>query len=1191
MSSPYRTLRLLPFVVVVLPLLGATASAQIDPRSPLAAWPAGTHPPLPDIDVRLAEDGRPAEGVNATNAGLRNRASIAARDADEKALKASIPFLRIDHDAVYGTPKWVASIARFLTRPVDGPFDPAGVVRDFVQAHQGLFEIVPEDLVRARRTRDFVTRGTLTRHLTFQQTIGGVDLDGAKLRANLTRKGELVNVSSTMLPSPEGGFAPSAVRISALEAMRAAAGSIGATWTRDPAPLAGAAGSSQRRAWVGSPDFREDKAISTELVFFPRTRAEIRAAWKIVLPERGTGNDYEVLVDATSGEILRRRSRILFFAQPPPASPSAPSAVPAAGTQDDVTFRVYTRNSPGPGSTNVPDGFQFPVVDRDLVTVTLADIPESPDGWIHSGDNETLGNNVDAHTDLNSDNMPDLPRPQGMPFRVFDFPQDNATEPYNWRDASVTNLFYLCNRYHDLLFDLGFDEAAGNFQQVNFTGDGIGNDRLQADCQDGSGYNNANFIPDYDGFPGRVQMFLWNHPSPMRDGSLDSDIVYHECTHGVSTRLHDLEVFGVQAGGMGEGWSDYVAVSLNTDPTDDPNAVYNVGAYTTFQMGPGFQDNYYYGVRRFPFSTDLSKNPMTYADIDPLQQSYPAGTQRNPNVVVTANEVHNVGNLWANILLDTRARMWAMQGFAANERLLQLVIEGMKLDPGTPDFLQARDAILQADMIANGSIDFPYLWPAFSQRGCGWSAVSPGGDTSTGIHAAFDLPVAFEYPPEGVPQTLPPNQGVTFSVSITGVEGLAPALGTQTLWLSLNGGPYVPTALVPTSETTSDVTIPAGQCFDVMRWYITVDSNYGIATSPGNAPDEVFTTQVILGTTSLFDDNFQTDKGWTTGGQNAVSGLWERGVPVNDPNWAYGPISDADGSGKCYLTGNVPGNSDVDGGPDGATVVLTSPIIDMTGGADVSYAYYLNLTDETGSDRLEFKMNDAGGAGHWSTVRTHTTSGSSGWRTVTVTAEEIEAHGLAFTPNMQLRFAATDAPPATVVEAGVDAIHIRKRLCSDPVGTPFCAGDGSVADCPCSNNGSPGHGCNNSVATGGARLDAAGTTNPDTVVLLVSGELPSALTLFVQADATVSPVHFGDGLRCVGGTLKRLYAKSASTGLASAPGMTDMPITARSAALGDPIGAGETRNYFVYYRDPNATFCPAPSGATFNATNAFSIVW
>jgi len=236
-------------------------------------------------------------------------------------------------------------------------------------------------------------------------------------------------------------------------------------------------------------------------------------------------------------------------------------------------------------------------------------------------------------------------------------------------------------------------------------------------------------------------------------------------------------------------------------------------------------------------------------------------------------------------------------------------------------------------------------------------------------------------------------------------------------------------------------------------------------------------------------------------------------------------------------------------------------------------------------------MTDAGASGHFTSVRVHRTSGSAAWRTVTVTAEEIQALGLALTPTMRLRFVATDAPPQSVVEAGVDAVHVRRRLCGDPVGTPFCAGDGTVADCPCGNNGFPGHGCNNSAATGGAKLDASGTTTPDTVVLLVSGELPSVLTLFVQADATVAPVHFGDALRCVGGTLKRLYAKSASMGLTSAPQISDLPITARSAALGDPIGAGETRHYFAYYRDPSGTFCPPPSGATFNATNAFSIVW
>src|SRR4029453_16592222 len=124
----------------------------------------------------------------------------------------------------------------------------------------------------------------------------------------------------------------------------------------------------------------------------------------------------------------------------------------------------------------------------------------------------------------------------------------------------------------------------------------------------------------------------------------------------------------------------------------------------------------------------------------------------------------------------------------------------------------------------------------------------------------------------------------------------------------------------------------------VMRWYLTVDTNYGTARSPGGAPDEVYTTQVVLGTMGLFDDNFETDKGWTIGSNGATSGMWSRGVPVNDPNYGYDPISDADGSGKCFLTGNVAGNSDVDLG----SMILTSPSFDMTGGADVSYAYYLN---------------------------------------------------------------------------------------------------------------------------------------------------------------------------------------------------------------------------------------------------------
>jgi hypothetical protein len=88
-----------------------------------------------------------------------------------------------------------------------------------------------------------------------------------------------------------------------------------------------------------------------------------------------------------------------------------------------------------------------------------------------------------------------------------------------------------------------------------------------------------------------------------------------------------------------------------------------------------------------------------------------------------------------------------------------------------------------------------------------------------------------------------------------------------------------------------------------------------------------------------------------------------------------------------------------------------------------------------------------------------------------------------------------------------------------------------------------------------------------------------------------TPFDFGDGLRCVSGVLKRLYVKSASGGTASAPGPGDPSITAQSAALGDPIVSGQTRGYQAYYRDSSASFCPSPSGGTFNVSNALLVLW
>jgi len=157
----------------------------------------------------------------------------------------------------------------------------------------------------------------------------------------------------------------------------------------------------------------------------------------------------------------------------------------------------------------------------------------------------------------------------------------------------------------------------------------------------------------------------------------------------------------------------------------------------------------------------------------------------------------------------------------------------------------------------------------------------------------------------------------------------------------------------------------------------------------------------------------------------------------------------------------------------------------------------------------------------------------------------------------------------------------------------FCLGDGSQPSvaCPCANPGSPGRGCENSAGTGGALLAVRGSVDPDRIVLGTTGELPSALSVFMQGSAaSYFAFLYGDGVRCIGGVLQRIGAKDAVGGAASYPGPGDPSIRARSAALGDPIAPGSFRYYQVYYRDPDPNFC-SWSRSTFNASNAVMVRW
>jgi hypothetical protein len=164
----------------------------------------------------------------------------------------------------------------------------------------------------------------------------------------------------------------------------------------------------------------------------------------------------------------------------------------------------------------------------------------------------------------------------------------------------------------------------------------------------------------------------------------------------------------------------------------------------------------------------------------------------------------------------------------------------------------------------------------------------------------------------------------------------------------------------------------------------------------------------------------------------------------------------------------------------------------------------------------------------------------------------------------------------------------------EPTGLTTCFGDGTGAACPCANPGLPGHGCRNSATIRGAELGAIGTSSlaADTLRLACAFEPPNVTSIALQGDQSIAPTFFGDGLRCTGGNLKRLYVVNASsTGDVELPPLAGPSISARSADLGDTIQPGTSRWYQVYYRDPSPTFCPEPQGSTFNVSNAVEISW
>ncbi len=359
----------------------------------------------------------------------------------------------------------------------------------------------------------------------------------------------------------------------------------------------------------------------------------------------------------------------LFFSGNPGSKCPAGGAHDASGSGDYALLQV---------GSGLPGGF--------------------PDTWVTS--NQATGNSTFAHLGSAGATITGTTSNGVVTFDPADATGD---------DQKVLNIFYYCCYMHDVSYLLGFREGDGNFQQDNLGRGGTALDRVDARSWPAAVFGTANMNTPVDGSSPTMNMGLVT--STNRHTAFDSTVVFHEFTHGISNRLvggpmnvHALD--DPQSGGMGEGWSDYVACTIN-DVVILGNWVLNNTA----------------GIRGFPYDSNF---PDHFGKL---------GTGR-----YNGSDPHNIGEIWAATLMEMNRRTERHFGF-------QLVMDAFKLTPANPSMLGARDAILLAldGLKAAGRINenqragaWQGIWSAFVKFGMGPQAASNGAQL-TGIVADFSL--------------------------------------------------------------------------------------------------------------------------------------------------------------------------------------------------------------------------------------------------------------------------------------------------------------------------------------------------------------------------------------------------------------------------------------------------------------------
>lgn len=676
----------------------------------------------------------------------------------EQQLRSRYPNLRIRWNPLTGTPRTLYNLGGFLTEIAPG-LEPAEVVMDFMRSNSTLFGLSAADLESLSITRRTVSEGSRVARKGITKTLHHVALDQrwqgrqvypASLVASVTAKGRLVSLAGELVPNLSGAVNATEPDLTPVQAVERAAESVEVEFdTSQHQPITEPAGPERRQTLAGGSDFTAD--VPVRLIYYVVSRESVRLVWEAIVGKAGDPYAYQVLVDAQTGDILLRVT-ITDNDTPQWRAFADVLSTPVVDPRDDVRpLRSPAPLSPGPAT---PNGAQGVLVASTLIQ-TNGDPGQSPGGWITPAVNITTGNNVIAFVDLDSDSVAD-PGEQptasivivgGTPTRTFDFTADFTAAPTTAvnRNAATANVFFLANWYHDRLSALGFDEGAGNFQQNNFTLSGVAGDpilaRLQV-CFDNSFFSTP--VADGTCCP-TLQACTFTGPTPDRDAAFDGEVMMHEFTHGLTNRIiggpnvRGLSGSG-QPRGLGEGYSDIYTLLLLSEPTDDIDGNYALGGWVTRELiyvtpqPPPWLDNYSFGIRHFPYSTDLCTYPLTLVDmqtatydITPIASANCGATPPvSPWLATASGSSHDMGEIWAATLWEVRRNLITKHGSdVGNELSLQLITDSLFLLFQNPTFIEARDAVVQADVARTGGENLSCIWEGFAKRGFGAGAQTP----------------------------------------------------------------------------------------------------------------------------------------------------------------------------------------------------------------------------------------------------------------------------------------------------------------------------------------------------------------------------------------------------------------------------------------------------------------------------------